>query len=121
RVFPIPARGVKELIISYSHELVSPTANYVLPLHGLPAIGELDVQVSGAKDAAPLAKKGFVPTADYVAAPARSGTGVRSGEFVVARVTPVEKTDADPLVSTLLLVDSSASRGLGYRDQVALV
>jgi len=32
RVFPIPAKGVKELVISYSHELVQQTATYVLPL-----------------------------------------------------------------------------------------
>ena len=41
------ARGVKELVLSYSHELVQRTADYVLPLKGLPEVAELDVSVSG--------------------------------------------------------------------------
>src|SRR5690349_21534651 len=45
RVFPIPARGRKELIVSYSHALAKADEPYVLPLHGLSAIGQLDVRV----------------------------------------------------------------------------
>ncbi|KAB2902168.1 MAG: hypothetical protein F9K40_07855, partial [Kofleriaceae bacterium] len=33
RVFPIPARGTKDLIVSFSHEV---TGTYTLPLRGLP-------------------------------------------------------------------------------------
>ena len=46
RVFPIPAKGKKDLIISWSHELPSATSSYVLPLKGLPQIGALNVTVS---------------------------------------------------------------------------
>src|SRR5690349_17917141 len=42
RVFPIPARGIKELILSYSQELGASDAPYVLPLKGLPQVGALD-------------------------------------------------------------------------------
>src|SRR5213076_146672 len=57
RVFPIPPRAVKEIIVSYSSELASDKANYVLPLHGLPEVADLDVLVTGVKDASPLQKK----------------------------------------------------------------
>ena len=39
RVFPIPARGRKELIVSYSHALPRAGEPYVLPLRGLSEIG----------------------------------------------------------------------------------
>ncbi|HSN85239.1 MAG TPA: VIT domain-containing protein, partial [Thermoanaerobaculia bacterium] len=45
RVFPIPARGRKELIVSYSQALPRSGDPYLLPLLGLPEIGELDVRV----------------------------------------------------------------------------
>lgn len=121
KVFPIPARGVKELVISYSHELVAGDAKYVLPLKGLPEVGALEVNVSGVTGAAPLRKTRFVPNADFVAAPARSGIGVRSGDLVAARLVPVTDTAAEELTSLTLLVDSSGSRALGWRDEVTLV
>src|ERR1019366_30059 len=45
RVFPIPASGEKEIIISYSQELTSKQP-YLLPLAGLPKVGELLVSAS---------------------------------------------------------------------------
>src|SRR6185295_16820807 len=45
RVFPIPARGRKELIVSYSHALARADEPYVLPLRGLSQVGSLDVRV----------------------------------------------------------------------------
>src|SRR5690349_4048242 len=44
RVFPIPARGTKEIIITYS-EALEAGSPYVLPLRGLPQLGALDVNV----------------------------------------------------------------------------
>jgi hypothetical protein len=121
KVFPIPARGVKEVVLSYSHELVQRSASYVLPLKGLPEVGELDVSVAGVTGDGALKKTRFVPTADFVAAPKRNQVGVRSGDLVVARVVPVDATEADPLTAFTLLVDTSGSRALGFREQVALV
>lgn len=121
RVFPIPAKGVKELVLSYSHELVQQTADYVVPLKGLPEIGELDVEVSGVTGEGVLRRKGFVPNADFVAAPKRNQLGARSGDLVVARVVPVEASAADPVTALTVLVDSSGSRALGWQQQTALV
>ncbi|MBM4780371.1 MAG: hypothetical protein GQE15_21930 [Archangiaceae bacterium] len=121
RVFPIPARGVKELVISYSHELVQQTADFVLPLKGLPQVGELDVEVSGVTGEGVLKRKSFVPTSDFVATPKRNQLGARSGDLVVARVVPVEASAADPVTQLTVLVDSSGSRALGWQQQTALV
>lgn len=119
KVFPIPAKGVKEVVLSYSHDLVQGTAPYVLPLKGLPEVGELDVQVNGV-DAAAMQKKNFVPNADFVAQPRRK-SGVRSQDLVAVRVVPVDATAADALTDFTLLVDSSGSRALGWKDQSQLV
>ena len=121
KVFPIPAKGTKEVVLSYSHELVATTADYVLPLKGLPEVGDLDVKVSGVTGEGVLSKKRFVPNADFVAAPKRNQLGVRSGDLVAARVIPVDGTGADPVTALTVLVDSSGSRALGWREQVMLV
>lgn len=121
KVFPIPAKGVKEVILSYSHELVATTADYVLPLKGLPEVGELDVKVTGVNGDGVLAKKRFVPNADFVGAPRRNQLGVRSGDLVAARIIPVDGTGADPIAALTVLVDSSGSRALGWKEQIALV
>ncbi|MDP3153447.1 MAG: VIT domain-containing protein [Archangium sp.] len=121
KVFPIPARGVKEVVLSYSHELVASTALYTLPLKGLPEVGELDVKVEGVLGEGVLNKKRFVPSADFLAPPKRNQLGVRSGDLVAARITPVEDVGADALVPFTVLVDSSGSRALGWSEQVRLV
>ncbi len=121
KVFPIPAKGVKEVVLSYSHELVSSTANYVLPLKGLPEVGELDVKASGVTGDGLLSKKRVVPSADFVAAPKRNTLGVRSGDLVAARLIPVDGTGADPITALTVLVDSSGSRALGWKEQITLV
>lgn len=121
KVFPIAARGKKELILSYSHELTQAGAPYVLPLKGLPEVGTLDVKVSGVTGDGVLHKTNFVPNADFQGAPVTHQAGVRSGDLLVARVVPVAATAADPLTDFTLLVDSSASRALGWPAEVALV
>ncbi len=121
KVFPIPARGVKEVVLSYSHDLVQRSATYVLPLKGLPEVADLDVKVSGIDGDGVLSKKRFVPNADFVGVPKRNQLGVRAGDLVVARVVPVDATEADALTNFTLLVDSSGSRALGWREQVTLV
>ncbi len=121
KVFPIPAKGVKEVVLSYSHELVAGTALYSLPLKGLPEVGELDVKVDGVMGEGVLTKKRFVPSADFVAPPKRNQLGVRSGDLVAARIIPVGNVGVDPLVPFTVLVDSSGSRALGWREQVGLV
>jgi len=121
RVFPIPARGRKELIVSYSQEL-SKRAPYVLPLKGLPEIGSVDIEAHVAGRAAPvlaLTKQGIKPEGDFRVDSGVLGdrAGVRNGNLVLARVTPIVSSQPEPLGAALLLVDTSASRALGMAEQ----
>lgn len=125
RVFPIPARGRKEIIVSYSQELPRGRP-YVLPLRGLPELGRLDVSVTLGGQTSPveeLRRTAFTPSADFQlgARTITGGPGLRSGNLVLARVTPMGEGQPDPLGATLLLVDTSASRALGFEEQLALV
>ncbi|WP_438008204.1 AgmX/PglI C-terminal domain-containing protein [Sorangium sp. So ce321] len=128
RVFPIPARGVKEIVLSYSQEL-GPDAPFTVPLRGLPAVSRLDLEATVAGAAAPvhaLHRRDAAPDADFVVDPARLGSteargGLRSGELVLARVSAPVDARPDPLASAVILVDTSASRALGLEDQLGLL
>ncbi|MFO0678161.1 MAG: VIT domain-containing protein [Polyangiaceae bacterium] len=120
RVFPIPAHGVKEIILSYSHEI---DGDYTLPLRGLPSVGSIALRatdpsgrVLGERQA-----KSQVPAEDFVVHASDEAPSLRAGNLVVARVRPVVDTAPDVFDSTLVLVDTSASRALGFADQIALV
>ena len=128
RVFPIPAHGTKELILSYSQELPTTKESYRLPLRGLPNVGKLDVDVR-TDFGAPfeLHRTDFVPDLD-VLVPVGDGRkqGRKEGELAVLRVplgAPELAKDApvDEIESLAILVDSSASRALGWAEQVRLV
>lgn len=125
RVFPIPARGVKEILIAYSQELV-PGTPLAIPLRGLPEIGSVDLAVTAAGSGAPareLRRNGFTPDDDFsVDASALGGAdGLRSGELAVIRVRAPVDARPDPLGSAVLLVDTSASRALELEEQIRLV
>jgi hypothetical protein len=126
RVFPIPPSGRKELIVSYSQEL-GPDAPYALSLRGLPQVQKLDAVVSRAGDDAPILGQihleNAVPDRDLAVEPSklRPGDGLRAGELVLLRVQPAAAAGADPVGSTIVLVDTSASRALGFGSQVELV
>jgi len=125
RVFPIPARGRKELVVAYSQELTS-ASPYVLPLRGLPEIEALEVEAYLAGRAAPvqkLAAQKTTPSADFRldAKVLTPRSGLRNGNLVVTRVRPVASTRPEPLGSTLILVDTSASRALGMADEARVV
>jgi tetratricopeptide (TPR) repeat protein len=122
RVFPIPARGTKELIVSYSQELPDSERPYVLPLRGLPRIGEVVARVQVARvdagaiawDELTLAERDWQPDRD-LAAPASLATAALGGAGVVAlRVRPELSADVERIDRATLLVDTSASRGLGF-------
>lgn len=131
RVFPIPARGVKEIVVAYVHEI--PDGTYTLPLAGLPEVAALDadVNVLGAtKRVPPLSLRGKRPEADLVVdaralAPAAFASapvsGIRSGELAILRVRPQSERRPEPLASVLVLVDTSASRALGFEEEARLV
>ena len=139
RIFPIPPRGRKELIVSYSHALVRTNQPYVIPLRGLPEVGSLDVRVLlGASPAAggtpvsnlggeasdrrmvELHKRDWTPDRDFEIGQERVAgrDGLRHANLAVVRVAaPVEEVRQE-VGGLYVLIDSSASRALGYRQQV---
>ncbi|MBM4320950.1 MAG: hypothetical protein FJ125_13605, partial [Deltaproteobacteria bacterium] len=142
RVFPIPARGTKELILSYSQELVKDAEPYRIHLQGLPELGSLQLRVLLAKGGSrqqpagsslggellthqviEVSKTGWVPDRDFEVAQVRAADrlGLRNDNLVVARVTPVLGTAPEEIGSLYVLVDTSASRALGHAEQVELV
>ncbi len=124
RIFPIPAKGVKEVIVSYSHELSE--HGYRLPLRGLPMVGNIDVQVLVAEPKGErthyrpheLHVKGSVPTTDFEIPVESQLQALRSGSHVVARVRPAIDVKPSRLSSLTILFDTSASRAPGYAKQV---
>lgn len=141
RIFPIPARSRKELIVSYSHALERADEPYVLPLQGLSEIGRLDIRVLlGERPAAEapssnlggevsdrrmveLHKRNWTPDRDLRVGQDQVGSraGLRHDNLAVVRVSaPVEAVPQE-ISGLYVLVDSSASRALGYADQVRRV
>jgi hypothetical protein len=128
RVFPIPARGRKELKLSYSQELAASDKPYRLPLAGLPKLGRLEIVAIAGDEVTQVIKQDFQPQQDYeVRAPQRtlaSAQGLRSDRLAVARIkvggTEAAKTGL-ALERVLLLVDTSASRAAGFDKQIELV
>jgi len=141
RIFPIPANGEKELIISYSQELQDSATPYRLPLLGLPKLGTLDARVMVARsestgtsqsasslggtmvrqDVVELQRTNFLPDQDLVVPLKTStqATALRHDNLVVARVRPIaQEVGADPISNLVVLFDTSASRALGYAQSV---
>ncbi|HEX3556315.1 MAG TPA: VIT domain-containing protein [Thermoanaerobaculia bacterium] len=146
RVFPIAPRERKEIIVSYSHALARAGEPYVLPLHGLSAVGRLDVRVllgdRPASDSAAsknnlggevhdrrvieLHKRDWTPDRDFEIGQDRSPeimsrSGLRQANLAVVRVVPPVPAVPQEISGLYVLVDSSASRALGYATQVRRV
>jgi tetratricopeptide (TPR) repeat protein len=144
RVFPILPRERKEIVVSYSYALARADEPYVLPLAGLSSVGRLDVRVllgdhpagdskaSGASNlggevhdrrVVELHKRDWTPDQDLKIGQDRVATraGLRQGNLAVVRVSaPVERIPQE-IAGLYVLVDSSASRALGYATQVRRV
>ncbi len=126
RVFPIPASATKEIIISYAQELTRAGEPYRLPLRGLPRLGALAIRAvnNAGKHETQLVRRDFTPDADFVLAHQVPGghLGLRDGNLVVARIVPLAASAAREEIGDLhLLVDTSASRALGLREEAAAV
>jgi tetratricopeptide (TPR) repeat protein len=140
RIFPIPPNSDKELIVAYSQELTQSKDPFRLPLRGLPKLAELDIRVlvgsaerqSGAgsnlggavmrQEIVEINKQNYQPDRDLEVTRrgAAARMGLRHDNLIVARVRPVtDKAAADPIRSLLVLVDTSASRALGFEAQLA--
>jgi len=138
RVFPIPARGRKELILSYSQELSDSAVPYKLMLAGLPKLEQLDVEVlvdtpkseSGAatsiggtaetRKVIRLNKENYVPDRDLEvsADKADAAIGLRNGRIAVARIPVTGSMPPDPIKDLTILFDTSASRALDFDGQI---
>jgi len=126
RVFPIPARGDKELIVSYSQELTSRHQPYRLPLLGLPQIGRLEISVKTASGArmtrtTRFVRRGYQPDRDFeLAQPLAPIAGLTHGGLSVVRVRPTfpDGGTPEPMDSLLVLFDTSASRAPGFEAQL---
>ncbi|MBK9262386.1 MAG: hypothetical protein IPM54_21610 [Polyangiaceae bacterium] len=125
RVFPIPASGEKEIILSYSQKLSSGADPYRVHLRGLPSVKQFDLRVI---DGRALAKRkaftsrqaNFKPDRDFVlpiGTDKSLAVGLRHEELAVARVTPVAEDRPDPVHDLLVLLDTSASRALDLKTQ----
>ncbi len=125
RVFPIPASGDKELVISYSQELAG--AGYMLPLTGLPTIPEVGVSLqstdaAGVRHEQTLHQQHWQPDHDFwmdVETPA----GLASGGTIAAafEVQPLGTASIDVPTALTILVDTSASRAPGFRHYIERV
>ncbi len=123
RVFPIPARGQKELIVSYAEELPG-DAPYALALKGLPEIAMLSVSVTGGHGSTQaLTQERTVPAGDLIfdRHAAAQGNALRSGRMVISRVKPMADASPDPVRGLLVLMDTSGSRALGFADQTRML
>jgi hypothetical protein len=127
RVFPIPARGRKEIILSYSQELGASAEPYRLLLRGLPELERLDARVTAmarpgeeAHTLAEVHETHYTPDGDLeVASPALARpVGLRSDDLAVARVIAGGEMPAVAMTELTVLLDTSASRALDFAGQV---
>src|SRR5688572_8652009 len=117
RVFPIPAKGTKELIVSYSQELPDPDAPYVLALRGLPRIGAVNAVVHVAKvegaamswEDVTLAEKDWQPDRDLAVPGSGASHALGAPGVVAMRVSPELGAEAEAVTRATVLVDTSAS------------
>ena len=127
RIFPIPANGQKDIIVSYSHVLADKDSPYQIALEGLPTIANLDLQASvmqasGQPKLFALARKNFKPEQNFDAPIANAGNGLRAKNLVAVRVTPTLNKSGSESASPeniTVLFDTSASRAPGFAAQVA--
>ena len=128
RVFPIPARGRKQLIVTYSQELAGSHADYRLPLAGLARLDTLDIRVLGPDPARPGEVRELHRTVDPAAATAdltlrESGPhdlALRSGDLALARFNVAGEAALTPVPKAIsVLFDTSASQAARFPDKVA--
>ncbi|HEY5926584.1 MAG TPA: VIT domain-containing protein, partial [Kofleriaceae bacterium] len=125
KVFPIAGKTDKHLVISYSQEL--PGAQYVLPLRGLPKTERVDVSLAlmsadGKRTEQQLTQRNWQPDRDFVSSAPSSAPALLAGNLVAAQVEIGDRAAAaDKPANLTLLVDTSASRALGYAAYVASV
>lgn len=120
RIFPIPAKGRKELILSYSQERTAGQP-YVLPLSGLPKVARLRATALVPPETLQLALDNAAPSGDWEITCTSAPTALVHDKLVVFEVTPPVADAPDPVDSLLVLFDASASRAAGFAAQQQLL
>ncbi len=121
RIFPIRGHEKKEVVIAYSQALTGEP--YSLPLRGLPAVGRLHAEATRAGESKPIEVLDLAsakPAQDFQVAAKDPGSPValRNADMVVMRVRGSVDAPSEPLGKTIVLVDTSASRALGLREEL---
>jgi hypothetical protein len=126
RVFPIPAKADKHLVLSFSQE-VTP-GHYTLPLRGLAKSERVDVRVqvrgqNGGVAEQTLGERNWTPDRDVVVDGTSIGVplAIAAGELVATRVKLELPQATEPPASVTLLVDTSASRALGFAAEARAI
>jgi hypothetical protein len=119
RVFPILPKADKHIVISFSQQ-VTP-GHYALPLRGLAKVDQVDIRVDirgkdGGMVEQTVAERNWLPDRDVVVDGSTVGApdSVVAGELVAARVKLELPQAAEPPTGVTILVDTSASRALGF-------
>lgn len=123
RVFPIAGNAMKHLVVTFSQELTG--QGFRLPLAGLPNIADLSarllmLEADGTYRETKMAKQQWRPDADIVAAPSPV-MALRAGDLVAMRVKLTAPQAEYRPQAVQILVDTSASRALGFAADVARV
>jgi hypothetical protein len=123
RVFPIPPDADKHIIVSYAQRVLN--GRYVLPLRGLPRIGRFDARVEtlgadGKRATRTVSERAWQPDRDVVAE-GGAPQGIAAGMLVAAEVVLDVDAKPDAPHALTLLVDTSASRALGFTAYVQRV
>jgi outer membrane protein OmpA-like peptidoglycan-associated protein len=124
KVFPIAASSEKHLVISYSQEL--PGARYALPLRGLPKAERVEAELAftrgdGTRAVQRLAEHDWQPDRDFVADSPVTAAAVQAEGVVAAQLELAGSAGRDVPRGITLLVDTSASRSLGFEAYIASV
>src|SRR5262249_37813465 len=101
-------------------------ARYTLPLVGLPRAERVDVELAvvggdGSRTTQRLAERDWQPDRDFVAAGAQGAAAIGAGNLVAAQVEIANGAGRGAPEGITLLVDTSASRALGYDAYLASV
>ncbi|CAN5333767.1 hypothetical protein BH11MYX1_BH11MYX1_30410 [soil metagenome] len=125
KVFPIAGNSDKHIVISFSQEL--PGSRYTLPLRGLPKINQIEVSLAtmaadGTQTTQRMNQHDWTPDRDFISDAPAAASAVMAGNLVVAQVAAVPAAAASEAPKAMtLLVDTSASRALGYAAYVKSV
>ncbi|MBX3166519.1 MAG: tetratricopeptide repeat protein [Candidatus Eremiobacteraeota bacterium] len=124
RIFPILGQASKEIVISYSQQLGA-GESYRLPLQGLPKVHELSASAQvwqgpqRTDRGQEMKLQDRIPTEDFVVQRQAPAEGLIKDNLVMFSVKPKLESQPVPVDKLLVLVDTSASAGPHYQEQLS--